>query len=83
LSEDDFDYYLRASVDLVVVSTTTCLPLIAIELDSARHETSASRNGMSTRTGFSPPAASRSCVVSDRSLTPYRGEPAGAKMVST
>jgi hypothetical protein len=39
LSEDDFDYYLRASVDLVVVSTTTCLPLIAIELDSARHET--------------------------------------------
>jgi len=37
--DDDFGYYLRASVDLVVMSTTTYLPLLAIEVDSVWHDT--------------------------------------------
>jgi hypothetical protein len=32
--DDDFGYYLRASVDILVVSSTTYLPLLAIEVDS-------------------------------------------------
>jgi hypothetical protein len=39
VSEDDFGYYLRASVDIVVVSATTFLPLLAIEVDSVWHDT--------------------------------------------
>jgi hypothetical protein len=39
VDDDDFNYYLRASVDIVVVSSTTYLPLLAIEVDSAWHET--------------------------------------------
>jgi hypothetical protein len=39
VSEDDFGYYLRASVDVVVVSTTTYLPMLAIEVDSIWHDT--------------------------------------------
>lgn len=38
-SEDDFGYYLRASVDIVVVSSTTYLPMLAIEVDSVWHDT--------------------------------------------
>jgi len=39
VDDDDFNYYLRAGVDIVVVSSTTYLPLLAIEVDSAWHET--------------------------------------------
>lgn len=39
VSEDDFGYYLRASVDIVVVSSTTFLPMLAIEVDSVWHDT--------------------------------------------
>ena len=38
-NEDDFGYYLRASVDIVVVSSTTYLPMLAIEVDSVWHDT--------------------------------------------
>ncbi|MDQ3060068.1 MAG: DUF2726 domain-containing protein [Pseudomonadota bacterium] len=34
-----FGYFLRASVDLVVVSSTTYLPMLAIEVDSVYHDT--------------------------------------------
>lgn len=37
---DDFSYYLKASVDLVVASTTTYLPMLAVEVDSVWHDTS-------------------------------------------
>ncbi len=37
--DDDFGYYLRASVDILVVSSTTYLPLLAIEVDSIWHDT--------------------------------------------
>ncbi len=36
---DLFRYYLQSSVDIVVVSSITYLPLIAIELDSIWHDT--------------------------------------------
>jgi hypothetical protein len=39
VEQDDFGYYLRASVDLVVVSSTTYLPMFAIEVDSVWHDT--------------------------------------------
>lgn len=39
VEQDDFGYYLRASVDIVVVSSTTYLPMLAIEVDSAWHDT--------------------------------------------
>ncbi|ARP86648.1 DUF2726 domain-containing protein [Bordetella genomosp. 9] len=39
VSEDDFGYYLRASVDIVVVSSTMYLPMLAIEVDSVWHDT--------------------------------------------
>lgn len=39
VSEDDFGYYLRASIDVVVVSSTTYLPMLAIEVDSVWHDT--------------------------------------------
>lgn len=39
VSDDDFGYYLRASVDIVVVSSTTYLPMLAIEVDSVWHDT--------------------------------------------
>lgn len=39
VSDDEFGYYLRASVDIVVVSSTTYLPLLAIEVDSVWHDT--------------------------------------------
>ncbi|MFM0048362.1 DUF2726 domain-containing protein [Caballeronia grimmiae] len=39
VSQDEFGYFLRASVDVVVVSTTTYLPLLAIEVDSIYHDT--------------------------------------------
>jgi hypothetical protein len=39
VNEDDFGYYLRASVDIVVVSSTTFLPMLAIEVDSVWHDT--------------------------------------------
>lgn len=39
VSADDFGYYLRASVDIVIVSTTTYLPMVAIEIDSIYHDT--------------------------------------------
>ncbi|SOE06409.1 Protein of unknown function [Variovorax sp. YR752] len=39
VNEDDFGYYLRASVDIVVVSSTTYLPMLAIEVDSVWHDT--------------------------------------------
>ena len=39
VDEADFGYYLRASVDIVVVSTTTYLPMLAIEVDSVWHDT--------------------------------------------
>lgn len=39
VSEDDFGYYLRASVDIVVVSSTIYLPMLAIEVDSVWHDT--------------------------------------------
>lgn len=39
VAEDDFGYYLRASVDIVVVSSTTFLPMLAIEVDSVWHDT--------------------------------------------
>lgn len=37
---EDFSYYLKASVDLVVASTTTYLPMLAVEVDSVWHDTS-------------------------------------------
>lgn len=39
VDDDDFGYYLRASVDIVVVSSTTYLPMLAIEVDSVWHDT--------------------------------------------
>lgn len=39
VEDSDFGYYLRASVDLVVVSSTTFLPMLAIEVDSVWHDT--------------------------------------------
>lgn len=39
VSDDDFGYYLRASVDIVVVSSTTYLPMLTIEVDSVWHDT--------------------------------------------
>jgi hypothetical protein len=39
VSEDEFSYYLKASVDIVLVSTTTYLPMLAIEVDSVWHDT--------------------------------------------
>ncbi|WP_257010550.1 DUF2726 domain-containing protein [Burkholderia ubonensis] len=39
VDQDDFGYYLRASVDIVVVSSTTYLPMLAIEVDSPWHDT--------------------------------------------
>lgn len=39
VTDDDFSYYLKASVDIVVVSTTTYLPMLAIEVDSVWHDT--------------------------------------------
>ncbi len=39
VSSENFGYYLRASVDIVVVSSTTYLPMMAIELDSIWHDT--------------------------------------------
>ncbi|RKE25256.1 uncharacterized protein DUF2726 [Paraburkholderia sp. BL23I1N1] len=39
VESEDFGYYLRASVDIVVVSSTTYLPLLAIEVDSPWHDT--------------------------------------------
>ena len=39
VSDEDFGYYLRASVDIVVVSSTTYLPMLAIEVDSVWHDT--------------------------------------------
>ncbi|HVW51603.1 MAG TPA: DUF2726 domain-containing protein [Trinickia sp.] len=39
VTSEEFSYYLMASVDLVVVSTTTYLPLLAIEVDSIYHDT--------------------------------------------
>lgn len=39
VTPDDFGYYLRASVDIVVVSSTTYLPMLAIEVDSIYHDT--------------------------------------------
>jgi len=39
VESEDFGYYLRASVDVVVVSSTTYLPLLAIEVDSPWHDT--------------------------------------------
>lgn len=39
VNDDDFGYYLRASVDIVVVSSTTYLPMLAIEVDSVWHDT--------------------------------------------
>lgn len=39
VDDDDFGYYLRASVDIVVVSSSTYLPMLAIEVDSVWHDT--------------------------------------------
>ncbi|WP_250495412.1 DUF2726 domain-containing protein [Caballeronia sp. GAWG1-1] len=39
VTSEDFSYYLMASVDVVVVSSTTYLPLLAIEVDSVYHDT--------------------------------------------
>lgn len=39
VASDEFSYYLMASVDIVVVSTTTYLPLLAVEVDSVYHDT--------------------------------------------
>jgi hypothetical protein len=39
VSDDDFGYYLRASVDIVVVSSSTYLPMLAIEVGSVWHDT--------------------------------------------
>lgn len=39
VSQEEFGYFLRASVDIVVMSTTTYLPLLAIEVDSIYHDT--------------------------------------------
>lgn len=39
VDDDVFGYYLRASVDVVVVSSTTYLPMLAIEVDSVWHDT--------------------------------------------
>jgi hypothetical protein len=39
VDQADFGYYLRASVDLVVVSSTTYLPMLAFEVDSVWHDT--------------------------------------------
>lgn len=43
VDDDDFGYYLRASVDIVVVSSTTYLPMLAIEVDSVWHDTERQR----------------------------------------
>lgn len=39
VDDDDFGYYLRASVDIMVVSSSTYLPMLAIEVDSVWHDT--------------------------------------------
>lgn len=39
IDEGDFSYYLKASVDILVVSSTTFLPMLAIEVDSVWHDT--------------------------------------------
>lgn len=39
VEQEDFGYYLRASVDILIVSSTTFLPMLAIEVDSAWHDT--------------------------------------------
>lgn len=39
VNDDDFGYYLRCSVDVLVVSSTTYLPMLAIEVDSVWHDT--------------------------------------------
>ena len=39
VSSEEFGYYLRASVDILVVSSTTYLPMLAIEVDSVWHDT--------------------------------------------
>lgn len=39
VDQDDFGYYLRASVDILLVSSTTFLPMLAIEVDSPWHDT--------------------------------------------
>lgn len=40
VSAADYDYYFKARVDAVVVSTTTYFPLLAVEFDSPHHDTS-------------------------------------------
>lgn len=39
VDQKHFDYYLKASVDLAVVSSTTYLPLMCFEVDSIYHDT--------------------------------------------
>ncbi len=39
VSAADYDYYFKARVDAVVVSTTTYFPLLAVEFDSPHHDT--------------------------------------------
>lgn len=39
IPDDEFGYYLRASVDLVVVNSTNYLPMLAFEIDSPWHDT--------------------------------------------
>lgn len=39
VTPEEFSYFLMASVDAVIVSTTTYLPLLAIEVDSVYHDT--------------------------------------------
>lgn len=39
VSSEDFSYYLLTSVDILVVSSTTYLPMLAIEVDSPWHDT--------------------------------------------
>jgi hypothetical protein len=54
VDENDFGYYLRASVHIVVVSTTTYLPMLAIEVDSPWHDTERQQERATTeRTGSS------------------------------
>ncbi|VTV17442.1 MULTISPECIES: DUF2726 domain-containing protein [unclassified Variovorax] len=39
VTPEDFNYYLLASVDLLVVNSTTYMPMLAIEVDSIYHDT--------------------------------------------
>lgn len=39
VTEDEFSYYMKASVDIVVVNSITYLPMLAIEVDSVWHDT--------------------------------------------